>query len=285
MGSWKIVRDDGGRYVDGDGNETSADDTTYSEECHRRTAPRSYRNLQLAMTLRRRQTTTRCRFYWQGLPTLQRSRSHPTVRQTLGEATPNIKRDLSTGTVQQGLSANDSASCQRENESLVYKMSIVVQPPLEAQPNVKLFPPFTLRLRIRDKSTGEAIPAGEQLSRIWGIVSPVDKDNRNAFSSPSAFVSNGRLCDSPHPLHDGDISSFLTFQDVAFREPGKYRIRATLMKMEGDAALNWLQLESRPIHIRDGAESSVGCNKDDAYLQFLQERGIIDVPSPPVSPL
>jgi hypothetical protein len=147
----------------------------------------------------------------------------------------------------------------QENESLVYEMSIVVQPPLEAQPNVKLFPPFILRVQIRDKSTSEAIPAEEQLSRIWAIVSPVDEDNRNTSSSPSAFVSNGRLCDSPHPLHDSDISSLLIFQDVAFREPGKYKIRATLVRMEGNAALNWLQLESHPIHIRDGAESSVGC--------------------------
>ncbi|KAH0559423.1 hypothetical protein GP486_004057 [Trichoglossum hirsutum] len=237
MASRKIGRDDGGRYVDRDGNGTSADDTA-------------------------------CFGEGKGC-----------------EATPNTNRDLSTGAVQQGLCANDFVSCQRENESLVYEMSIVVQPPLEAQPNVKLFPPFILRVRIRYKSTGGAIPAGEQLSRIWAIVSPVDEDNQNTFSSPSAFVSNGRLCDSPHPLRNSNISSFLTFQDVAFCEPGNYRIRATLMRMEGDTALNWLQLESHPIRIRDGAESSVGCNKDNAYLQFLQEQGIVDVPSPPASPL
>ncbi|KAI9767333.1 MAG: hypothetical protein M1840_005742 [Geoglossum simile] len=111
---------------------------------------------------------------------------------------------------------------------------------LEAQPNAKLFPPFILRVQIRDKNTSEAIPAEEQLSHIWAIISPIDEDNRNTFSSPSAFVSNGRLCDSLHPLHDsdGNISSFLIFQDVAF------------------------------------------CNKDDAYLQFFQEQEIIDVLSP-----
>ncbi|KAI9766041.1 MAG: hypothetical protein M1839_005032 [Geoglossum umbratile] len=199
MASRKTGRDDGGRYVDEDGNEASADDTACSGE-------------------------------GKGC-----------------EATPNINRDLSTGAVQRGLSADDSASCQRENESLVYEMSIVVQPPLEAQPNVKLFPPFILRLRIRDKSTSEAIPAEEQLSRLWAIVSAVDEDNRNTSSSSPAFVSNRRLCDSPHPLHDSDISSLLIFQDVAFREPGKYRIRATLMRMDGEVALYWLRLESGPI--------------------------------------
>ncbi|KAI9766711.1 MAG: hypothetical protein M1840_006355 [Geoglossum simile] len=185
MASWKIGRDDGGRYVDGDGNESSADDTACFRE-------------------------------GKGC-----------------ESKPNINRDLSTGAVQRGLSANDSASCQREHESLIYEMSIVVQPPPEAQPNMKLFPLFILRLQIRGKSTGGAIPAGEQLSRIWAIVSPVDEDNQNT----PAFVSNGRLCDSPHPL-DGDINSFLTFQDIAFRKDGKYKIRATLMRMEGDTALN-----------------------------------------------
>ncbi|KAI9853845.1 MAG: hypothetical protein M1813_001791 [Trichoglossum hirsutum] len=184
--------------------------------------------------------------------------------------------------------STETVSCQRESEMFIYEMNIMLQPPVAAQPNEKLHPPITAFVRIRDSRTNEEIPAWEQLSRIWAYVSAVDEDNRDTFSSSSAFLSNGRLCDSPHPSYDEGsrdmLNSYLTFPDVIFREEGRYRIRINLMRMEDGGALELLHLHSRPVHIHYDAESEGMCSKDKELFRFLRELGVIDDPSCPASP-
>jgi hypothetical protein len=168
----------------------------------------------------------------------------------------------------------------------LYEMEIVVQPPAAARQGIRLYPPITVCLRIRDAHTDEEIEGRGQLGRLWALASVVEEDNRIESRSPGTHILTGNLVDSAHPLYDDADSpvadqgssetpvmepnrnnrfgSYLTFPGLILNEMGNFRIRITLIRMEigGRAAaaaqeggLTLGEVQSRVIRIGDGLNS------------------------------
>ncbi|KAI9767890.1 MAG: hypothetical protein M1840_005383 [Geoglossum simile] len=168
-----------------------------------------------------------------------------------------------------------------------YEMEVVVQPPATARQGIRLYPPITVRLRIRDAHTDEEIEGQGQLGRLWALASVVEEDSRVEPRPPGTHILTGNLVDSAHPLYDdadspvagqesdettvaapyqnNALGSYLTFPGLVFNETGSFRIRITLIRMEtsGRAAaaaqeggLTLGEVQSRVIRIGDGLNSS-----------------------------
>jgi len=162
---------------------------------------------------------------------------------------------------------------------------LAVQPPARAKPSAALYPPIVARL-----SSETSI--FEDLSQIWAVASLI---------SPSREVLHeqlgGKVADSAHPMAENMTGSgqgglkdraYFYFPDLVIPEPGRYRIRVTLMRMsysyesspEGDA---WFDeyVDSHSILVEEGASNpSRPTSRERAFLSILKDDGQ-DVPSPP----
>ena len=174
---------------------------------------------------------------------------------------------------------------EHDNREQRYEMEIVVQPPATARPGTRLYPPITVRLRIRDARTNEEVEGRGQLGRLWALASVVEDSRVEPHSG--THILTGNLVDSAHPLYDdGDspvtdqefsattvaepyptnaLDSYLTFPGLVLNETGDFRIRITLIRMEigGTAAaaareggLTLGEVRSRIVRI--GNESDIG---------------------------
>ncbi|KAH0556279.1 hypothetical protein GP486_005793 [Trichoglossum hirsutum] len=203
---------------------------------------------------------------------------------------------------------------QSDNREQRYEMEIVVQPPAAARPGARLYPPITVRLRIRDSRTGEEIDGRDQLGRLWALASVVVEDDQVEPRPSGTHVLTGNLVDSAHPLYDdGDspeadressattaaepdpanaLGSYMTFPGLVLNEAGNFRIRITLTRMESggtattavrEGGLTLGEVRSRIVRIGDGSGSAEMTNDEQAFFESLRRRGIA-VPSPPSSP-
>ena len=166
-------------------------------------------------------------------------------------------------------------------------MEIAVQPPATARPGTRLYPPITIRLRIRDAHTGEEIDGREQLGRLWALASVVEEDSQAELRPSGTYVLTGNLVDSAHPLYDeGDspgvdqessattaaetypvntLGSYLTFPGLVLNETGNFRIRITLTRMESrgtsmtaaqEGGITLGEVRSRIVRIGDDSSSA-----------------------------
>jgi hypothetical protein len=104
-------------------------------------------------------------------------------------------------------------------------LGLAVQPPARSKPGAVLYPPIVARL-----SSDTNIY--EELSQIWAVASLISPDGELLQQQ-----LGGRVADSAHPMADGNGDgaerdrAYFFFPDLAISEPGRYRVRVTLMRM------------------------------------------------------
>jgi len=113
-------------------------------------------------------------------------------------------------------------------------LGLAVQPPPQARPGVVLYPPLAARL-----SSDTSI--FQQLSHIWAVATLLHYSGEVLDDQ-----LGGKVADSAHPLpesvHTSSSSASSTssqkdrayfyFPDLVIHEPGRYRVRVSLMQMD-----------------------------------------------------
>ncbi|MCJ1283504.1 hypothetical protein MMC26_002834 [Xylographa opegraphella] len=149
-----------------------------------------------------------------------------------------------------------------------YTMRIIIEPPLRARPGEVLTPPLVMSL---ENDSGTNSPAREPVdpALLWAVVSVVSEDDRTPLAPPRTDLLRGTIADSVHPLtppdHAGQIG-LVAFPNLIIREPGRYRLRVSLIKMnavgatrtpsyEGGTAVQ--SMSSRVIDVAPTAEALV----------------------------
>jgi hypothetical protein len=135
-------------------------------------------------------------------------------------------------------------------------LGFAVQPPARTRPGVALYPPVTARLSDRRSIY-------QELSQVWAVASLV-----SGSGEVLSQQLGGRVVDSAHPIPEssrGSSSSqdairdraYFYLPDLVIYEPGRYRIRISLMRMnysyapEGDVRVDEY-VDSHSIVVEDG---------------------------------
>ena len=185
--------------------------------------------------------------------------------------------------------------------SPIEMLGLAVQPPTQAKSNAVLYPPIVARL-----SSETSI--FDELSQIWAVVS---------LTSVSGEILRdklgGKVADSAHPISEtlpnsseGDMRdrAYFYFPDLVIHEPGRYRVRVTLIKMsynhasapEGEVRFDE-SVDSHSIAVGEEEASTpsrlsklstseqyshanITASRERAFLRVLKDDGQ-DVPSPP----
>ncbi|MCJ1290521.1 hypothetical protein MMC34_002060 [Xylographa carneopallida] len=146
-----------------------------------------------------------------------------------------------------------------------YIMRIVIEPPQQARPGEVLTPPLVMSLENQSGPISpEQLPVDPTL--LWAVVSVVSEDDMTPVAPPRTDLLRGTIADSVHPLtppdHEGQIG-FVAFPNLIIREPGRYRLRVSLIRMnaigetstpsyEGGTAVQ--SMSSRVINVAPTAE-------------------------------
>ncbi|KAF4630871.1 hypothetical protein G7Y89_g7267 [Cudoniella acicularis] len=122
----------------------------------------------------------------------------------------------------------------RTEDILLYynkMLGLAIQPPPRARPGVALYPPPAARL-----SSDTNIFEG--LARVWAVATLIQRDSGETLYGQLS----GRVADSAHPLTENGSSgssssgsidrAYFYFPDLVIHEPGRYRIRISLMEMD-----------------------------------------------------
>lgn len=127
--------------------------------------------------------------------------------------------------------------------SMDVEMEIMSQPPAECGRHEILYPPLTVRLRLRDADADTNITSAGDPSQLWAVVTLMNEHGTQSLAPPRHDLLMGTVTASPRPLARSDPSdtdeseseSFVMFPDLAIRESGRYRLRVTLIQMHSDA--------------------------------------------------
>ena len=119
-----------------------------------------------------------------------------------------------------------------------YIMRIVIEPPPQARPGEVLTPPLVMSLDTDSVDTNSSPDSPEQEpvdpTLLWAVVSVISEDDLTPLAPPRTDLLTGTIADSVHPLtppdHEGQIG-FVAFPNLVIREPGRYRLRISLIKM------------------------------------------------------
>jgi len=173
-------------------------------------------------------------------------------------------------------------------------LGFAVQPPSQTRPGVPLYPPVAARLS-SDTSVFD------ELSYTWAVATLIHKQSGEVLHEGL----HGRVADSAHPLPDqtegrnsGSRSSssssterdraYFYFPDLVIDEPGSYRIRVSLMRMDfnQDASPDGVvyvrdTIDSRSIVVGENPSRDSRPNSHErAFLDTLRDDGQ-NVPSRP----
>ncbi len=111
-------------------------------------------------------------------------------------------------------------------------LGLAVQPPSRTRPGVALYPPLAARI-------SSETSAYEELSQTWAVATLLHTSGEILDDQ-----LGGRVADSAHPLpestHTSSSSSssakkdraYFYFPDLVINEPGRYRVRVSLMQMD-----------------------------------------------------
>ncbi|KAH7413018.1 hypothetical protein BKA64DRAFT_342848 [Cadophora sp. MPI-SDFR-AT-0126] len=159
-------------------------------------------------------------------------------------------------------------------------LGLAVQPPPQTRPGVALYPPVAARI-----SSETSIY--EELSHTWAVAT--------LLRTTGEVLDNqlgGRVADSAHPLPESTHSSsssgnaqtdraYFYFPDLVINEPGRYRVRVSLMQMdyscdeapEGVARVREY-VDSRSITVEERSDTSPRPNsRERAFLRILKNDG------------
>lgn len=142
-----------------------------------------------------------------------------------------------------------------------YEMDIVVQPPAEIQPGVTLDPPIVARVRARRGA--EDVP---DISGIWASVFLTSEDGARVLAPPSRDLLRGALVNSVQPVVDEEgEKGYVSFPGLTIEQPGNYRLRICLIRMEtrqsaddvpSESGINFQTVHSRVVRVQAAAPSS-----------------------------
>jgi len=150
-------------------------------------------------------------------------------------------------------------------------LGLAVQPPSRTRPGIPLYPPIAVRLS-SDTSLFE------ELSHQWAVVTLVRSSGEILRDKLS-----GKLADSAHPLPSSRLGrsvlshrdrAYFYFPDLRISEPGRYKIRVSLMRMdfstsastEGEATV-CDEVDSRSIIVEDMHSGHMSPRKSAVYSQ------------------
>ncbi|KAL8647252.1 MAG: hypothetical protein Q9226_006507 [Calogaya cf. arnoldii] len=167
-------------------------------------------------------------------------------------------------------------------------MRIIIQPPVESRPGNTLTPPLIISLRGTWVSPTEE-RLGADINSYWGFVSVVSEDGLSALAPPSTSLLSGTLADSVHEARlteaEGDVGH-LAFQNLALNQPGRFRLRISLLQMPGIQAdpptggfgppgvRNIASVLSHVIHVRNNALVPQLGSHHRNMLKSLRARGL-----------
>lgn len=158
-------------------------------------------------------------------------------------------------------------------------MHVIIEPPQQVRPGRILNPPIVVRL---DKTEAEDESVTDP-SLLFAFISITSEDGSTSLAPPRDDLIAGNLSDSVHTL-DSDSESdeeevgFLSFPNLRIQDPGNYRLRVSLMKMEvtdssaSTGAMNLQSTLSRVIHVNSEAEdlSPGKCSWQFLFLFLMQ---------------
>ncbi|KAH6712194.1 hypothetical protein DL95DRAFT_433637 [Leptodontidium sp. 2 PMI_412] len=166
-------------------------------------------------------------------------------------------------------------------------LGLAVQPPPQTRPGVALYPPVAARI-------SSETSVYEELSHTWAVATLLRYSGEILDDQ-----LGGRVADSAHPLpestHTGSSSAiaqtdraYFYFPDLVINEPGRYRVRVSLMQMdyscdeapEGVARVREY-VDSRSITVEERSDtSSRPSSRERAFLRVLKSDGQ-PIPSAP----
>ena len=126
-----------------------------------------------------------------------------------------------------------------------YNLTILVQPPNQVRPSRQLYPPIVVRVEQQARQGPGGFYVGEP-SLLWAWVSVVAEGDETAILDPDLL--QGTPVDSIQGLaasvENGNtewsdrVIGYASFSDIAIREPGRYKIMISLIRMNVNADLN-----------------------------------------------
>ena len=154
-----------------------------------------------------------------------------------------------------------------EPPSNQYTMNIVIEPSDQACPGHLLSPPLVLSFEYGTDETNEG-QISKDHTLLWAVVSIVGADSTTPIAPPHLNLLSGTPVDSVHPLTSGIPGrevGYVSFTDLAIREPGRYRLQVSLIRMNAiggpsaphfEGGVNLQQTSTRVINVVAGAETS-----------------------------
>jgi len=166
-------------------------------------------------------------------------------------------------------------------------LGLAVQPPPQTRPGIALYPPVAARI-------SSETSVYEELSYTWAVATLIRTSGEILDDQ-----LGGRVADSAHPLPESTHSSsssgnaqtdraYFYFPDLVIHEPGRYRVRVSLMQMdyscdeapEGIARVREY-VDSRSITVEERSDTSSRPNsRERAFLRVLKNDGQA-IPSAP----
>ena len=142
-------------------------------------------------------------------------------------------------------------------------MDVIVEPPPQVRPGTTLTPPIIIRLAKTDVED----EVERDTSRLFAFVSVTSEDGSTSLAPPSSDLVSGNLSDSVHTLEsdsesDDEEVGFLSFPDIKIQNPGNYRLRVSLMRIDAGGsseprgAMSLQSTLSRVIRVDNEAEES-----------------------------
>ncbi|CAG8958154.1 hypothetical protein HYFRA_00000504 [Hymenoscyphus fraxineus] len=151
-------------------------------------------------------------------------------------------------------------------------LNLAIHPPSRARPGVVLSMPVAARLTTEYNIFGE-------LNHIWAVATLIHKDSGETLYNQLG----GNPTDSAHPLPDTGSAdrAYFYFPDLVIHEPGRYRIRITLMRMDYSQASSpdgvvtaCEYVDTHSITVESGASTRVRPNAQErSFLRVLRDDG------------
>ena len=113
-----------------------------------------------------------------------------------------------------------------------------MEPPAQARPGSILDPPMIIRLRKMPTQAGQE--SAEDPSLLFAFMSLTAEDGSTSLAPPRNDLLTGTLSDSIHSLQqdlypDDTELGFASFPEVVINDPGSYRLKISIMKMDTSA--------------------------------------------------
>ena len=153
----------------------------------------------------------------------------------------------------------------------MFDMNIVLEPAANVRPGNVLRPPMVIRLRRRNGVSN--VGGGPQdYAHLWALASIVSEEGTTALAPPRGDLIRGTPVNSIHKAArsgNEEEVGYVCFSDLAIEQAGRYRIRVSLISMEGlggstassmEGGANLQSVVSRIINVDAAAAVSL-CSK------------------------